>query len=242
MNPALFKFGSLEIRYYGILFALSFLFGYFILKKLFKKSNLNEKLVDDYIFYIFLGVIIGARIFEVAFYEPFYYLNNPIKIFYIFQGGLSSHGAIAGSILANYLFCKKHKINFYKTADIAVIPFFLGASLIRIGNFINGEIVGRITNVPWAVKFSNYEGLRHPSQIYESIKNLIIFTTLFVLSAKKQRPGYLFWLGLLLFSIFRFGVEFFKEYPLYYGLTIGQYLTIPLFILSLIMFKKITTS
>ena len=241
MNPILFQLGPIEIRYYGILMALGFLIGYFILKKL-TKDTLTKEQLDDYFVYLLIGIILGARLFEVFVYEPTYYLNNLIKIFYVWEGGLASHGGMLGGIISTLIFCYKKKIKFYTIADIVVIPIALGAMFVRIGNFINGEIVGRVTTLPWGMKFDNYKGLRHPSQLYEAFKNLLLFFILLKLHFKKLKPGILFWTFIGLFSTFRFIVEFWKDWPLYFNLTIGQLLSIPLIILSGIMIYYINRS
>ncbi|MCX6707995.1 MAG: prolipoprotein diacylglyceryl transferase [Candidatus Woesearchaeota archaeon] len=194
MNPILLTLGPFEIRWYGVLMALAFFVGYFILQKLAKEKKISSELIDIYFIYIFFGIIIGARLGEVIFYDPLYYLADPIKIFYTWEGGLSSHGAFIGGILATLLFCRRHKIKFYKIADLAVIPIALGSVFIRIGNLINGEIVGRVTNVPWAVRFEDYDSqLRHPVQVYEAIMNFCVFLILLSVRKLKKIPeGFVF--------------------------------------------------
>lgn len=243
INPIALTFWHLQIRWYGILMSLSFLVGYFILRFLMKENKIKAD-AEEYLIYLVIGILGGARLFEIA-YEPYYYLSDPVKILYIWQGGLASHGGIIGGVLATYLFCRKYKLKFYALADIAVIPIALGAMFVRIGNFINGEIVGRMADVPWAVKFDGYPGLRHPSQLYEAFKNLVLFFVLWnirKLEAIKSKPGILFWSFIGLYSLFRFFVEFFKEYQTLspgYILTMGQWLSMPLMILSALFIHKI---
>lgn len=236
MDPVLLHLGPLQIRYYGVLFALAFLIGYLILRKLAKEKKLDLDLIDDYFIYIFFGIVLGARLGEILFYEPGYYFSKPAEMLYIWHGGLSSHGAFIGGILATLLFCKIHKVRFYKIADLIVIPVALGSVFIRIGNFINGEIVGRITDVPWAVKFDGYEGLRHPSQIYEAVMNFSVFLILLGIRKLKDIPeGFVFWSFVFIYSFFRFFVEFFKDYQTwdrYMVLTAGQYFSIVLLLVS----------
>ncbi|PIN86011.1 prolipoprotein diacylglyceryl transferase [Candidatus Woesearchaeota archaeon CG10_big_fil_rev_8_21_14_0_10_44_13] len=230
MNPILFTIGPFEIRYYGILFALAFFIGYFILRKLGRGAKISEDLIDTYFIYIFLGIVIGARLGEAIFYDPAYYFSNPIEILKTWHGGLSSHGAFIGGILATMLFCRKYKVSFYRIADIIVIPVALGSVFIRLGNFINSEIVGRVTDVPWAMEFRGYEGLRHPVQIYEAIMNFAVFCSLFAIRRIRKIPeGFVFWSFVFIYSFLRFFIEFFKEYETLgpeYVLTIGQYLCI----------------
>lgn len=238
MNPILFHIGPLEIRYYGILFALAFLIGYFILKKLAKEKSIEENLIDSYFIYLLIFMVIGARLFEVIFYEPLYYLADPIKIFYIWQGGLASHGAIIAAILVTYFFTKKHKMHFYDLADLVVIPCALGACFVRIGNFINGELVGKVTTLPTGIQFDNYEGLRHPVQLYEAFTNLIIFATLYNLRKLKLKKGTLFWSFILIYSILRLIIDSFKDIPVFAGLTIAQWASILLILISVFFLIK----
>lgn len=236
LDPVLLQLGQLQIRYYGVLMALAFVLGYFTLVKLGKEKKISKEKIEIFFIYLIPLVIICARLFEVFFYEPAYYLANPLEILFLWQGGLASHGGIIGAVLAVWLFCRKYKIKIYEMLDIVSIPFALGAVFIRIGNFLNGELVGRITNIPWAVKFQNYEGFRHPSQLYEAFKNFVLFGILYNMRIiKALKPGVIFWSSIGIFSLFRFFVEFYKDFPLYYGLNIGQIISLPLIILSGVM-------
>lgn len=238
MNPIAFNIGPLTVRWYGILMFLGFLLGYFILKKIAKEKGIsNERLIDNYFIYMILGTIIGARLFHVLFYNLSYYIQDPIKVFYIWEGGLSSHGAIIANILITIWFCKKNKLKFYDLADIVIIPFALGACFIRIGNFINQELVGKVTNSRFGYKFDDYPELRHPVQLYQAFSNLVLFVILYVY--RKLPAGFPFWLFIFLYSIFRFATEFFKDLPFYYGLTLAQYLSIPMFLISLVYLIKL---
>lgn len=238
MNPILIHIGPLNIRWYSLLMAFAFILGYLIYRKMAKREGISEDLVDHYFIYVFFGLIIGARLGEVLFYNPVYYFSNPIKIFYTWEGGLASHGAILGGIIATLIFCRAHKARFYKMVDLLVVIIALGSVFVRIGNFINGEIVGRITNVPWAVKFEGYEGLRHPVQLYEAGMNLVVFVVLLGIRKIKKIPeGFVSWSFLFTYSFLRFFVEFFKEYETIdssYVLTMGQFLSIAFLFVSCI--------
>ncbi len=240
INPVLLKIGFFEIRYYGLIFVLNFVIAYFLLKKLAKirEINLNKDDIADFLLYEIIGVVLGARIVYVAVYNFLFYAANPLEIFAVWHGGLSFHGGLLGGILAGWIFCRKKNIHFLDLADITVIPLSLGLMFGRIANFINGELVGRITSVPWAVKFPDYEGFRHPSQLYESAKNLIIFITLWSIKDKKFRRGNIFLTFLMMYSALRFFVEFFRESDvqlgyLFLGLTMGQILNVVMFLISL---------
>jgi len=246
INPVLLRLGPFEVRYYGLIFVLGVVISYFILSYLAKKKELNLTKDDiaDFFLYLILGVILGARIFYVIIYNLPFYLNNPFEIIAVWHGGLSFHGGLIGAVIALLFFCKRKKINFYEIADIAVIPLALTLALGRIGNFINGELYGRITNVPWAVKFPDAEGFRHPSQIYESFKNLLIFFTLWAIKDKKLPKGFLFWLFVIMYSVLRFIMEFFRAPDEQLGfvigfLTMGQIFSIIMFLIGLFFMYKV---
>lgn len=236
MDPVLLNLGPFEIRYYGLFMALAFLAGYFIFRSIARKQGIDDRLTDEYFVYIFLGIILGARLLHVFVYEPGYYLEDPVRMLYIWQGGLASHGGFIGGIFATWLFCRKHGIRFYKIADIVVIPAALGSVFIRLGNFTNSEIVGRQATVPWAMEFEGYEGLRHPSQLYEAFMNLAVFMIMLVIrKARKLPEGLVFWSFVMIYSFLRFFVEFFKEFqgiaPSWI-LTEGQWLCMAFFAVS----------
>jgi len=245
INPTLLRLGPFEIRYYGIIFALGFIIAYFLIYHLAKerKLNLTKDDVANLIFYLIIGTVLGARLFEVIVYNLPYYLKNPFEIIAIWHGGLSFHGGLIGAVIAGFLYCKKKKIHFYDLADICMIPLALALFLGRIANFINGELVGRITNLPWCVKFQNYEGCRHPSQLYESAKNLLIFFILYNIRNKKLKKGILFWSFVILYSTLRFFIEFVRapdsQIGFILGLTMGQLLCIVMFGVGLYFFVRI---
>ena len=222
IDPVAINFGPVKIHWYGIIMAFGFLIAYFVSQKLAKYRNISKKDISDYFTYFVISAILGARIFAV------------------WHGGMAIHGGIIGVFLATYYFAKKRKIKFYDLLDIMVIPTALGLSMGRIGNFINQEFYGRPTLLPWGVYFDNLQEKRHPSQIYESIKNLIIFSiTLKLFLFKKLKSGTIFWAFILLYSVLRFSVEFFKDMPTFLNLTYGQIISIPLAITSIYFLKKI---
>ena len=233
INPVLISALGMEIRYYGLVYVIGFLLALFILLKQRNRLNLSKDEIYDYVFYLIIFVVIGARLFEILFYNPLYYFSNPLRMVMIWNGGLSFHGGLAGVIVWNYIFTKRKKMHFYDLSDILVIPSALMLFFGRIANFINGEVAGRITNLPWGVKFSNYEGYRHPSQIYEAIKNLIIFFTLFLLRNKKLRKGTLTWLFIFMYGSLRFLIEFVREPTSYIlGISTGQLLSFIMIIIG----------
>jgi|TARA_B100001971_G_C18135536_1_gene507368 phosphatidylglycerol:prolipoprotein diacylglycerol transferase len=246
INPVLLKLGPFEIRYYGLFFVLGFVIAYFMLNYLAKKKKieLTKDDVSDYLLYLIIGTVAGARIFYVLIYNLKFYLANPLQIFAVWQGGLSFHGGLIGAVLAVIIFTKKRKFDFYELADLTVIPLALGLALGRIGNFTNGELFGRITNVPWAFKFSDAEGFRHPSQIYASLKNLLNFAVLWNLKNFKLPKGFLFWFFVTFYAFLRFIVEFFRQpdpqLGFFFGfLSMGQILSIIMFPIGLYFLFRI---
>tara|TARA_Y100000031_G_scaffold51374_1_gene58948 strand:+ start:147 stop:920 length:774 start_codon:yes stop_codon:yes gene_type:complete len=244
INPILLSLGPFQIRYYGIIYVLGFVIAYYLIDYIAKKKDIDID-TADLLFYLLLGTIIGSRIFYVLVYNPKYFLTNPLDIFAIWHGGLSFHGGFIGVVIAVLIFCKKKKISFLKLADIIVIPLSIALALGRIGNFLNGELYGRITNVPWAVKFKDAEGFRHPSQIYESLKNLFIFSVLWTLNKKNLPKGYLFSIFILMYSTLRFFVEFVRVPDsqlgfIIFSLSMGQVLSVVMFVSGLVLLKVIT--
>jgi phosphatidylglycerol:prolipoprotein diacylglycerol transferase len=235
--------GPLKFHYYGLMYALSFLFIYFVLPKIYKYRDLNidQKTHENLCFWLTVSGLLGGRIFYVLFYNLEYFLNYPLKIFAVYEGGMASHGAFLGGVLGIFLFSKKNKINFLKVLDSIAILFAFCLALGRLGNFINSELYGRITDVSWCMNFNGQNECRHPSQIYAIIKNLIIFFTLFSLRKKSLKLGYFSVLFLSMYSVFRFIVEFFREPDpqigyLFLGLTQGQILSLIMFSISLIFY------
>lgn len=234
--------GPLSLKYYGLMYVLGTVFVYFTAKFLFRKNGIKitEEQFADLVTDGILGVILGGRIGYILFYNLSYYVENPLKIFAVWEGGMSFHGGFLGVILAGIYFCRKHKFNFYELADLGIIPVFIALALGRLGNFINGELVGRITTLPWGMQFENYAGLRHPSQLYEFGKNILIFGILLFLLKFKFKRGTYFWLGILFYGLFRFLIEFTREPDLQIGfifnaMTMGQMLSLPMLILGLTM-------
>ena len=247
IDPVLISIGPFQIRYYGLFWLMGFVMAYFLLIHLAKRKELSITKDDiaDLLLYIIIGTILGARVFYVFIYNLPFYLSNPFEMLAVWHGGLSFHGGLIGAAIAGFIYTKKKKISFYDIADIIVMPLALGLALGRIGNFINGELYGRITNVPWAVKFPDAEGFRHPSQLYESIKNLIIFFALWVIKDKNLPKGFMFWLFVIMYSALRFMVEFFRHPDEQLGfiigfLSMGQVLSIVMFVIGIFFFYKVS--
>jgi phosphatidylglycerol:prolipoprotein diacylglycerol transferase len=240
IDPVAFQIGNISIRWYGIIMAAGFLFSLWLSLRLAPQRNIKKDDIYDLFIIVIPSIIIGARIFHVLSNWS-YYSSDLVRVLYIWEGGIAFHGGLIGAFIATFIFCKKRGIKFYDMADILVIPAALGLAAGRIGNFINQEFYGKPTNLPWGIYFDNVEGKRHPSQIYESIKNLIIFIILYNLyKFKRIRSGNIFWSFIFLYSLLRFFVEFYKDLPpLAFGLTWGQLWSIPLFFISLIFLYRI---
>ncbi len=245
INPVLLNLGVLEIRYYGLFYIIGFILSYFIIKHLSKKRMIKLKPIDVENLLVYAGVagILCSRLFYVLIYNLPFYLQNPLEIFAVWHGGLSIHGGILGGLIGIYLFSKKYRINFYELLDISCIPFVLALALGRIGNFINGELYGKITNVKWCVKFPSAEGCRHPWQIYATFYNLVIFGILWTLKNKKLRKGMLFTYFILIYAVFRFVFEFIRipdqQLGYIFGLSMGQLLSILLFAFGMFLYRRL---
>ena len=240
LNPTLLKLGFLEIRWYGLIMALSFLVGSLIAVKLGKKRNLSKDTIYDFLLYLIPISIVFARLFHVFLYNFSYYIENPMQIIQIWKGGVSLYGGLTGALISGLIFSKKNKIPFYDLADVFIIPFSFGIIFGRIGNFINQELYGKITNLPWGVKFDNVPGLRNPAQIYEAIGHLMIFLMLLYLWKKDKPRGLIFYSFIIIYSIFRFFMEFLREdQAVFIGLTITQIIIIPILITSILLIKNL---
>lgn len=238
IDPVIFSLFGLEIRYYGLMYVIGFIIAYFMITFLVKerKLNLKKEDVENFLFWLIIGVIAGARIFYILFYNLKFYILNPFEAIALWHGGLSFHGGLVGALVVGFIFCKRKKISLLKLADICVIPLAIGLGLGRIGNFLNGELYGRVTDLPFGFKFKDAEGFRHPSQLYESLKNFFIFFVLWFNRNKEHKDGFLFGLFLMLYGLLRFLIEFVREPEIYVGfLTMGQTLSLPLFFIGAYM-------
>ena len=215
-NPEIFHLGGLSVRWYGLLFAAGFYVGYLVMERFFKKENVPIAVLDKLAMYMIVSTVIGARLGHCLFYEPAYYLSNPIEILYIWHGGLASHGAAIGIIFALFLFSKTQKKSFWWVIDRIVIVVALAGFFIRTGNLMNSEIYGHTTNLPWGFVFlRDHETIpRHPTQIYEALCYLALFFVLRWYYYKKEgnpNNGFLFGSFLIILFSVRFVIEFLKE-------------------------------
>jgi phosphatidylglycerol:prolipoprotein diacylglycerol transferase len=244
INPTIINIGPLQIRWYGVMYILAFLASYFLVRYQIRKKRLNIDIntVNDLFLFLIIGLIIGARLGYVIFYNLPFYLSYPLKLFAIWEGGMSFHGGLIGIFFSGLIYVKKHRVDFWAISDLISITAPIGLGLGRLGNFINAELYGRVTNVPWGMIFPSGGVLpRHPSQLYEFfLEGILLFLILWWAKDFSFKKGTLFCLFLILYSIFRFFVELFREPDPQLGLifsfiTMGQILSIFMCISGLIL-------
>lgn len=254
VDPEIFSIGPLTIRWYGLLFATAFLSGYLVFTRYLATERLNAEMLDQLLVYIAIGTVVGARLGHCFFYEPDYFLSNPLEILKIWKGGLASHGAAFGILLALWLYIRKHKLSFLWLIDRIVIVVALGGAFIRLGNLFNSEIYGGPTNLPWGIEFirdrvydPNTGALlptvaSHPTQLYEAFAYFLIFGLLFTFYRKnytKVRDGYIFGVFMILLFAARFFIEFVKNDQVGFeagmSLNMGQLLSLPFILAGIAM-------
>jgi phosphatidylglycerol---prolipoprotein diacylglyceryl transferase len=244
-DPVAFQIFSLEIRWYSLAYVIGILLGWLYCKeKLIKDLNIIN-LFDDFISYLILGIILGGRLGYVLFYNLEYYLEKPFDILMVWNGGMSFHGGVVGVIVASYLFSKKHKINQFILLDLVSLSAPIGIFFGRVANFINSELYGNPTDLPWSVKFILIDNInRHPSQLYEAFfEGIILFFILKYFYEKdySHKPGQISSLFLVFYSLFRFFVEFVRTPDSHIGylilnLTLGQLISIFFIIVGTLLF------
>jgi prolipoprotein diacylglyceryl transferase len=253
-NPEIFSIGNHAVRWYGLMAALALFTGYLIFKRFLRADKLTSEMVDSLLVYIAIAGIVGARLGHCFFYEPDYFLKNPLEIPKIWKGGLASHGWAIGILLALWLFNRKYKIPFLWLMDRIVIVVALACVFIRLGNFFNSEIYGLPTNMPWGVEFVRdrlYDSTtgallptvpRHPTQLYEALSYLLIFIVSFVFYRKRNmriRDGFMF--GVFMIALFsaRFLIEFVKNDQVAFeagmSFNMGQLLSLPFIFAGIVM-------
>ncbi len=241
-DPVALQIFSFEIRWYSLAYIFGIVIGWFLSKNFLITNDEIKKKFDDYLTYIILGIIVGGRLGYVLLYNFNYYFNNLIEILKIWQGGMSFHGGLLGVIIATILFANKNKENPFAYLDIISIVAPIGIFFGRVSNFINSELYGTITNLPWAVKFVKVDDLyRHPSQLYEAVfEGIILFIILIIFRNKgfMKIPGLISGIFLAFYSLFRFLIEFFRVPDeqlgyLIFDLTMGQIISLIFFIVGI---------
>ena len=244
-DPVAFQIMSFEIRWYSLAYITGIIIGWLLCKKiLIQKSDINEKF-DDYITYLVIGMIIGGRLGYIIFYNFSYYINNFFDIFKVWEGGMSFHGGLIGIIVASILFSKKNNQDSFLYMDLVSLVAPIGIFFGRLANFINSELYGTPTDIPWAVTFIQVDNLsRHPSQLYEAIlEGVILFIILMYFKNKDylKKPGLISGLFLIFYSLFRFFIEFVRVPDeqlgyLIFELSMGQIISLIFFVIGIILF------
>ena len=248
-DPVAFSIGPLSVHWYGVMYVLSFFSAYCLCNYRIKKysSIINSKwdsnVVSDLIFYSALGAVLGGRLGYVLFYKFGYYLSNPLEVFFVNQGGMSFHGGLIGVIVAMVLFALKMELTFWEVSDFAAIVTPIGLFFGRMGNFVNQELWGKTTEVPWGMVFTNGGPLpRHPSMLYEAfLEGLVLLFVLYWVARKKRPLGLLSGLFLIGYSVSRILVELVRvpdqhlQYLLFDWVTMGQILSLPMMIFGFLL-------
>ncbi len=228
ISPTIVKVGPFAIRWYGLMYILGFITSWFLFNYQARKKKikgLTQQVVESFYFWLIVALVLGARIGYVLFYNLSYYMQNPLRVFAVWQGGMSFHGGLIGLIIAGVLFCRKYKLDFWRMADMLVATVPPGLGFGRIGNFINGELFGRPTNVPWAMVFPQGGNIpRHPSELYEFFfEGVVLFVILWVLKDRIKRSGMLLAAFLIFYGVFRFILEFFRQPDPQLGFVAGPF-------------------
>ena len=241
-DPVALEIFSLEIRWYSLAYIFGIILGWLLAKKIFIKDIEVKNKFDDYLTYLIIGIILGGRLGYIFIYNLNFYINNPLDIFKIWQGGMSFHGGLIGVIFVSIIFAKKNNQNPFLYMDIVALVAPIGIFFGRIANFINSELYGAETNLPWAVQFIKIDNLyRHPTQLYEAIfEGLILFLILIYLRNKglMKITGLISGIFLICYSIFRFMIEFLRVPDeqigyLIFNLTMGQIISCIFFLIGI---------
>ena len=252
VSPEIFSIGSFEVRWYGLSWAIAFALGMVFFANFIQREKLPPKTLDSIIWYGALSTIIGARLGHCLFYDPGYYLQNPLEMLKIWEGGLASHGAAVGLLVGLWLFSRKRKLPYVWGLDRIMVPVTVGGAFVRLGNLMNSEIYGRPTDLPWGFEFirdrhwleNSPQGLPvHPTQIYEALCYIVTFLVIIWLyysrDEGRKRPGVMFGVGLIGVFLARFFIEYLKnpqvEFENNMALMMGQWLSIPFVLLGIFM-------
>ncbi|WP_258239918.1 prolipoprotein diacylglyceryl transferase [Pseudidiomarina homiensis] len=247
IDPVIFSIGPLALRWYGLMYLLGLAFAYFWGKRQtqmphYAHQGWTEKRFSDLLFWSFMGVILGGRIGYVLFYQFDYFISNPLYLFDMSSGGMSFHGGLLGVVTVLAIFAWRTQLRFLQIGDFVAPLVPMGLGFGRIGNFINGELWGRTTDVPWAMIFpAAGADPRHPSQLYQAaLEGLLLFVILALFSRKPRPMGAISGLFLIGYGAARFFIEYFREPDahlglLYFGWSMGQWLSAPMIVLGVVM-------
>ena len=244
-DPVAFRIGPFAVRWYGLMYLVGFIL-FIVLGRRRARTNVLTGWraidVDDMLFYGVFGVILGGRLGYVLFYKPLYYLAHPLEIFEVWHGGMSFHGGFIGVLIALWFFARQRGKRWLDVTDFVAPLIPLGLAAGRLGNFINGELVGRPTDLPWGMVFPQVDQVpRHPSQLYEfGLEGVALFAVLWIFASRRRPPGAVLAVFLLGYGAFRFIGEFAREPDsflgfLALGLTMGQWLSLPMIVIGVVM-------
>lgn len=226
-NPDIIHIGPLTVRWYGLMYVLGFVASYLLVTVQIRKRKIaiTGDFLESFYTVLILGLIVGARLGYILFYNLSFYIEHPLDMLAVSQGGMSFHGGLIGCLFAGIWYCKRKKRDPWLIADLVTVTAPIGLGLGRIGNFINGELYGRVTNVPWGMVFPGGGPFpRHPSQLYEFFfEGIVLFAVLWILKNKVTKRGALAALFVLLYGVFRFCLEFFREPDPQLGFVAGPF-------------------
>ena len=244
-SPEIFTIPGIDwpVRWYGLMWALAFIGSHFVMNRIYKTEGRTEKDLDMLTLYIIIGTVLGARLGHCFFYDPAYYLAHPLDILKVYEGGLASHGGAIGILTGMYLYTRKTKESWLWVFDKIVVVVPLAGALIRFGNLMNSEIIGKPTDVPWAFIFESVDNIpRHPAQLYEGLFCVVLFFVMYYLWKNKRHqfgPGFMFGCFCVVLFTERFIDEFFKENQELFensmALNMGQILSIPFVLIGIYM-------
>jgi len=227
IDPEILRIGPVAVRWYGVMYLIGFASSYLLVRLQIKTRGiaLDREFLDSLYTSIILGLLIGARLGYVLFYDLSAYLSNPLDIFAVWKGGMSFHGGLIGSVIAGVWNCKRSNADSWTISDLVMVTAPIGIGMGRLGNFINGELYGRVTTMPWGMVFPNGGPLpRHPSQIYELfLEGVVLFVVLWTMKSRVRGKGVLTALFIILYGFSRFIVEFFREPDAQLGFVIGLF-------------------
>ncbi len=249
VNPTFFRIFGIDIRYYGVLWAIAFLLGIWYFTRFVKREGLPDRIVDSMFWFGTIATLVGARLGHCLFYEPEVYLANPIRILYTREGGMASHGAAIGLLIGLWLFARRNKMPYMWGLDRIMVPVAIGGAGVRLGNLVNSEIYGGPTDLPWGFIFrrAGETAPMHPTQIYEALFYLLVFVVLLWLyfrkDAGRKHPGLMFGVGLVGIFLPRFLIEYIKNDQVGFeenmkqllGMNMGQLLSVPFILLGIVM-------
>ncbi|MBF0538689.1 MAG: prolipoprotein diacylglyceryl transferase [Nitrospirae bacterium] len=245
IRPYIFKLGPIQVRWYGLMYLLGFVSSYALVLHQINKRRLDiqREDVENLYLYLIIGLIAGARLGYIVFYNLPYYVENPLELIAVWHGGMSFHGGLMGALTGGVVYCRRRRLDFWLMADLMIVTAPIGLGLGRIGNFINAELYGRPTTMPWGMVFPFAGSMpRHPSQLYEFLlEGVVLFVILWFAKDRVRTRGMLLFVFVMLYGLFRFIVEFFREPDQQLGTVLGPLTMGQLLSLSMLAFGAVAS-